>query len=261
MTLQEHKITPEEIAENGVVAADDILSGNAQENKAVFDRLVREIVSVKFNEVIDILNGSEGAAEIGAVDPTVNETSSVQDALDSLKRFIEEKAIAAGYMSFNGRDGAVVPEEGDYNADQITETESRKFVDPEEYGTLKNDVDTLKGDYIVEQGTSDDWYYRKWNSGIAECWGAITKQPAEETANHGLSSTVHLSKLQTITLPFKFVKFKSVVATCTNYAYPSNITYSNGAAYIYLRLIRPTTADWDGAAENKINVVATGTWK
>ena len=27
-------------------------------------------------------------------------------------------------------------------------------------------------DYIVEQGTSGIWTYRKWNSGIAECWGS-----------------------------------------------------------------------------------------
>lgn len=26
-------------------------------------------------------------------------------------------------------------------------------------------------DYVVEQGTDDIWTYRKWNSGIAECWG------------------------------------------------------------------------------------------
>lgn len=29
-------------------------------------------------------------------------------------------------------------------------------------------------DYVVEQGTSDIWTYRKWNSGIAECWGTYT---------------------------------------------------------------------------------------
>lgn len=31
-------------------------------------------------------------------------------------------------------------------------------------------------DYVVEQGTSGIWNYRKWNSGIAECWthSAIT---------------------------------------------------------------------------------------
>ena len=26
-------------------------------------------------------------------------------------------------------------------------------------------------DYIVEEGISGIWTYRKWNSGIAECWG------------------------------------------------------------------------------------------
>lgn len=29
-------------------------------------------------------------------------------------------------------------------------------------------------DYIVDQGTSGAWTYRKWNSGIAECWGELT---------------------------------------------------------------------------------------
>lgn len=31
-------------------------------------------------------------------------------------------------------------------------------------------------DYIVEQGTSGIWTYRKWNSGIAECWGSVYAQ-------------------------------------------------------------------------------------
>lgn len=29
----------------------------------------------------------------------------------------------------------------------------------------------VEADYVVEQGTSGIWAYRKWNSGIAECWG------------------------------------------------------------------------------------------
>ena len=29
-------------------------------------------------------------------------------------------------------------------------------------------------DYVVEQGTSGDWKYRKWSSGIAECFGYIS---------------------------------------------------------------------------------------
>ena len=30
--------------------------------------------------------------------------------------------------------------------------------------------DSPVADYVVEQGTSGIWTYRKWNSGIAECW-------------------------------------------------------------------------------------------
>lgn len=33
---------------------------------------------------------------------------------------------------------------------------------------------TSNADYVVEQGTSGIWRYRKWNSGIAECWGTAT---------------------------------------------------------------------------------------
>lgn len=40
--------------------------------------------------------------------------------------------------------------------------------------TLTKIMDALKVDYVVEQGTSDIWTYRKWNSGIAECWGYKT---------------------------------------------------------------------------------------
>lgn len=30
----------------------------------------------------------------------------------------------------------------------------------------------LIADFVVEQGISDIWTYKKWNSGIAECWGS-----------------------------------------------------------------------------------------
>ena len=30
----------------------------------------------------------------------------------------------------------------------------------------------LIADYVVEEGMNGIWTYRKWNSGMAECWGA-----------------------------------------------------------------------------------------
>ena len=32
------------------------------------------------------------------------------------------------------------------------------------------EIDGLKQDYIVEKGTSGDWYYRKWKSGRFDAW-------------------------------------------------------------------------------------------
>ena len=41
-------------------------------------------------------------------------------------------------------------------------------------------------DYVVEQGTSPNgWTYRKWNSGIAECWGVFVIAVAVTTASAG----------------------------------------------------------------------------
>ena len=53
MALTDYKITGEDIGSKGITAAPDKLSGTAAENKALFDRLVREIVAEKMNGLID----------------------------------------------------------------------------------------------------------------------------------------------------------------------------------------------------------------
>lgn len=35
---------------------------------------------------------------------------------------------------------------------------------------LESAWDSVSQDYVVEQGTSGIWTYRKWASGVAECW-------------------------------------------------------------------------------------------
>ena len=50
------------------------------------------------------------------------------------------------------------------NSTDMTSQEVEDFVDSLNVGG------TGGIDYIVEQGTSGDWIYRKWNSGFAECW-------------------------------------------------------------------------------------------
>ena len=55
MSLSNYKITDTAIAQKGVVAAPDKLTGTAAQNKAVFDRLIREAVKELFNGLIDEL--------------------------------------------------------------------------------------------------------------------------------------------------------------------------------------------------------------
>lgn len=53
MSIRDYKITDAQIAEKGVIASPDTLIGTADENKRVFDRLVRECVAPQFNEIVE----------------------------------------------------------------------------------------------------------------------------------------------------------------------------------------------------------------
>lgn len=57
-------------------------------------------------------------------------------------------------------------------------------------------------DYVVEIGKSGIWTYRKWNSGIAECWGIYSASGVNLTANH--YSGFYYSASISVSLPFTF---------------------------------------------------------
>ena len=92
-------------------------------------------------------------------------------------------------------------------------------------------------DYVVEQGTSGIWTYRKWNSGIAEYWG--------KEQNFTLETGWHRSP----SAPFTIVNAENAVATVTNWygngenpnraARPNIITcgglYEDGSISVYDR--------------------------
>ena len=41
-------------------------------------------------------------------------------------------------------------------------------------GSFGGDTSVVGADYIIEQGSEGIWTYRKWESGIVECWGALS---------------------------------------------------------------------------------------
>lgn len=94
MALSDHKITDAAIAEKGVVAAPDQLSGSARTNKMLFDRLIREAVKEDYNGLIDALMAATGAGEIGAaVDGLSGAT--IQAILNSVKTALDSKSSSA----------------------------------------------------------------------------------------------------------------------------------------------------------------------
>lgn len=64
-------------------------------------------------------------------------------------------------------------------------------------------------DYIVEEGTSGFWTYRKWSSGIAECWGKRTVDVNITTA----WGTIYYGSVLYTPWPFTFAEKPACVVT------------------------------------------------
>ena len=102
MSINGQKITDAQIAAAGVQSQPNKLTGTAQQNKAVFDALVKNLVKARFNALIDELTGSGAAAQLG-VDPFSGMTATnVQDALAELVQAMEDitqGSVADGSIS------------------------------------------------------------------------------------------------------------------------------------------------------------------
>ena len=82
---------------------------------------------------------------------------------------------------------------------------------PTNVSAFTNDAGYItSADYITEQGTSEIWTYRKWNSGIAECWGEKSWTISSWTSWGG---TYYSTTLSVINYPTNlFIAKPSVVA-------------------------------------------------
>lgn len=103
MALNDLKQTDAEINQYGVISAPDKMTGSAAENKAVFDRLFRQVGAEKFNQLIDELQASGAAAQIGiATVAGLTGAATVQEAVEkimSLLREMTQGAVANGSIT------------------------------------------------------------------------------------------------------------------------------------------------------------------
>jgi hypothetical protein len=114
-------------------------------------------------------------------------------------------------------------------------------------------------DYVVAQGTSGDWSYRKWNSGKAECWYCQWLTPIASGINP--ATNMPHSYMQNFTLPFSF--------TDTMYSVNANLQHGNGYGIIVRMNITSKTVFnliWDANsivndASIRMSIYVTGKWK
>lgn len=105
MGFLDHKIESTDITTFGVVAAPDRMTGTAEENKKVFDRLIRDSVKGDFNAIIDLLVAATAASELGFSRAEGINADNVQAAIEVLyasgeagvAKAIEEALKAEGY--------------------------------------------------------------------------------------------------------------------------------------------------------------------
>lgn len=114
-------------------------------------------------------------------------------------------------------------------------------------------------DYIVEQGTSGIWTYRKWNSGIAECWGLYTNSSITFTAATGAAGG-YRANATGINFPFTFASAPLVTATHNGtssdyYGVVSNVYTTT--SYFSIWLDRGNSA----TGQIKVHIRVTGRWK
>lgn len=113
-------------------------------------------------------------------------------------------------------------------------------------------------DYVVEQGTSGDWKYRKWNSGIAECWGRHTISVAVNTASAGYGG-YRSGNVSIPSYPFTFAEAPAISATInenSNGAWINNITPTKYGAGFLL-----SCGGSQSAADRTFSIYAIGKWK
>ena len=113
MSFTDQKITDEEIAAAGVQSQPNKLAGTAQQNKAVFDTLIKNLVKVRLNALIDELLGVSAAGQIGIDSIAGYTAATVQEALEEIVEVIQD--ISAGGVA----PGTVGPDE--LQPDAVTE--------------------------------------------------------------------------------------------------------------------------------------------
>ena len=150
MALIDNKITDNQIANNGVISAPDRLTGTANENKAVFDKLVKNIVAQAVNGIIDALISSSGSSEIGTKFGKTLNDAVLSDNISVIRlnddKVIETSTDGVNYES-TGSSGHIVLDKNGATLPQRRKLQFLNSTASDIYGiTVVNGIKGDKGD-------------------------------------------------------------------------------------------------------------------
>lgn len=123
---------------------------------------------------------------------------------------------------------------------------------------VKEALTSLKADYVIEQGKSGIWRYRKWNNGIFECFGFLLGNWSVNTSA-GAYSSYRSTAISIPAFPITFTENPVVVGTLTsgsNGAWVNNIQPSTTGGTLYL-----SSGTSQAAATRYIALMIKGRWK
>lgn len=118
-------------------------------------------------------------------------------------------------------------------------------------------IDDIDVDYIVEQGESDGWFYRKWNSGFAECWKIYYGYGITSAKNN--YSGFYYSETISVNFPFTFSNLPTVTVDGGSVNYMNFVRvfgkYSDKASFSVVSLMDA------GNIDVTVDIKAIGRWK
>jgi hypothetical protein len=180
---------------------------NRQNIKKQGDSLQGEIVALEQRTVELINETARRYTPLTSFDALSEQVGSVEQSLTNY----------TPKSSFNQLDSEV-----ETLSDSLDEHKTEFNNHKTEYNALKSKVDSL-----IEEGTSDGWFYRKWSSGTAECWKICE---FKTTINTAFGSLYCGNAAQRQTYPFVFTE-KPVENVTLQSASTQAILYCEASGY------------------------------
>lgn len=214
---------------------------------------------VAFGKVAENIDESGNSAELLDVNWNVlmrkkAEVSGTDFAPFSIRRKNSTDAAAIGFRNSYGLLGAI-------GMNYAPDGGLKRWTSDTKTSYLVLDTGNTK-DYIIEQGTSGDWVYEKWNSGVAKCYTSVSVKDKPITTAWGalyqsdlISLPTFPSEVSFTVAPRVFLQFSNVGGHTALISGASNVSKtSSGEAYLF----RPAAAT---LSNGSIVIEAIGKWK